>query len=131
MSIGGCGNRNIAAAKDGAGVTLAQEMGHALDRKHAPDAPGYDPNFPHYGDYRWGSIGEYGFDVVTSEVYDPNSSDDFMSYGENKWVSPFTYIGIRNTMIDRFCDPLAAGNRSFQPAEDASGDALSLVPCRA
>jgi hypothetical protein len=37
MSVGGRGNRNIAAARDGAGVTLAQEMGHALDRKHAPD----------------------------------------------------------------------------------------------
>ncbi len=83
-SAAGCGNRNIAAAKAGDGTTLAQEMGHALDRKHAPEAPGHDANFPHYADYPWGSIGEYGFDVVTSQVYDPNYSDDFMSYGSNR-----------------------------------------------
>jgi hypothetical protein len=127
MSVAGCGNRNIAAAKDGAGVTLAQEMGHALDRKHAPDAPGYDPNFPHYGDYPWGSIGEYGFDVVTSDVYDPNSSDDFMSYGGNRWVSPYTFMGIRATMTDRFGDPSAAAGRSFQAAEDGPQETLFLA----
>jgi hypothetical protein len=127
MSVGGCGNRNIAAAKVGAGTTLAQEMGHALDRKHAPEAPGYDPNFPHYGDYPWGSIGEYGFDVVTSEVYDPNYSDDFMSYGSNRWVSPYTFMGIRATMTDRFRDSLAASGRSFQAAEDGPRETLFLA----
>jgi hypothetical protein len=127
MSVGGCGNRNIAAAKDGAGVTLAQEMGHALDRKHAPDAPGYDPNFPHYGDYPWGSIGEYGFDVVTSEVYDPNSSDDFMSYGGNRWVSPYTFMGIRAAMTDRFGDTLGVAGQSFQAAEDGPRETLFLA----
>jgi hypothetical protein len=104
MSVRGCGNRNIAAAYDGDGEALAQEMGHALDRKHAPpNAPGYDTDFPHYGDYRWGSIGEYGFDVVTSEVYDPNTSDDFMGYsGSNVWVSPYTYTGLWNEIKERF-----------------------------
>jgi hypothetical protein len=127
MSVGGCGNRNIAAAKAGAGTTLAQEMGHALDRKHAPEAPGYDPNFPHYGDYPWGSIGEYGFDVVTSEVYDPSYSDDFMSYGSNRWVSPYTFMGIRATMTDRFRDSLAASGRSFQAADDGPRETLFLA----
>ena len=107
MSVGGCGNHNIAAARDGAGVTFAQEIGHALDRKHAPDAPGYDPNFPHYGNYPWGSIGEYGFDVWTSEVHDPNYVRDFMSYDWPKWISPFTFMALRNTIADRFGDDTA------------------------
>jgi hypothetical protein len=124
MSVGGCGNRNIAAAKNGAGVTLAQEMGHALDRKHAPYAPGYDPSFPHYGNYPWGSIGEYGFDVVTSEVYDPTYVYDFMSYESDRWVSPYTYMGIRETMADRFRDRSAT--RPFRVADDARRETLFL-----
>ena len=58
-------------------------MGHALDGKHAPagGAGGPDPNYPDYNGYMSGSIGEYGFDAVSSEVYDPNTSTDFMSYG--------------------------------------------------
>jgi hypothetical protein len=123
-SVGGCGNRNIAAAKNGAGATMAQEMGHALDRKHAPDAPGYDPNFPHYGNYPWGSIGEYGFDVVTSEVYDPTYVYDFMSYESDRWISPYTYMGIRETMTDRFRDRSAT--RSFQVTDDARRETLFL-----
>jgi len=109
-SVGGCGNRNIAAAKEGSGSTLAQEMGHALDRKHAPagGAPGADPNYPVYGSYPLGSIGEYGFDIVTSDVYNPSISDDFMSYGEHRWVSPYTYMGLRDTMYERFGDPRTA-----------------------
>jgi hypothetical protein len=131
-SVGGCGNRNIAAAKDGAGATLAQEMGHALDRKHAPagGAPGPDPNYPQYDNYSSGSIGEYGFDTVTSDVYDPNTTTDFMGYGSgDRWVSPYTYMGIRDTMIDRFADPSAgrlADDRSFRLADDPSQETLFL-----
>jgi hypothetical protein len=127
-SVGGCGNKNIAAAKDGAGTTLAQEMGHALDRKHAPagGAPGPDPNYPDYDEYPSGSIGEYGFDIVTSEVYDPNSSSDFMSYGSNRWVSPYTYMGLRNTIIERFGDESARTRRFERTAQDAREEALFL-----
>jgi hypothetical protein len=65
--------------------------------------------------------------VFTSEVYDPNSSDDFMSYGSSRWVSPFTFMGIRATMTDRFRDPLAAAGRSFQAAEDGPQETLFLA----
>ena len=114
-SVGGCGNKNIAAASVGDGDTLAQEMGHALDRKHAPAGPvgGPDPNYPDYDGYPSGSIGEYGFDVVTSEVYDPNNSFDFMSYGGNRWVSPYTYMGLRNTIIERFGQASARMRTTF------------------
>jgi hypothetical protein len=121
-SVGGCGNTNIAAAKDGAGATLAQEMGHAFDRKHAPagGAPGVDPNYPHYNGYMSGSIGEYGFDIVTSEVYDPSTSTDFMSYGSHRWVSPYTYMGLRNDIIAKFGDTSFArsADRRFERMTD-------------
>ncbi|TDO34743.1 hypothetical protein EV643_126103 [Kribbella sp. VKM Ac-2527] len=131
MCVGGCGNKNIAAAQDGRGATLAQEMGHALDRKHAPYAPGWEqeePPFPQYGDYPLGSIGEYGFDVVTSEVYDPNTSHDFMSYGSDRWVSPHTYVGLRNEIVERFSDASFAGlaDGRFSPSGDPSQETLFL-----
>jgi hypothetical protein len=104
MSVAGCGNLNIAAAKDGGQETLSQEIGHALDRKHAPGAPGPDENYPQYGSYPEGSIGEYGFDIVTSEVHDPNYSTDLMGYGGSRWISPYTYMGLRGTLMSRFAD---------------------------
>jgi hypothetical protein len=130
-STSGCGNTNIAATKNGREETLAQEMGHALDRKHAPagGAGGPDPNYPTYNDYPSGSIGEYGFDVVTSEVYDPNETIDFMGYASDRWVSPYTYMGIRGAMVERFgavsFSRRAAGRLARQP-EDVRQETLFL-----
>ena len=101
-NILGCGNTAVAAAKVGDGAILAQEMGHAFSRKHAPGAPGADPDFPTYDSYPAASIGEFGFDTRTSEVYDPAQSFDFMSYRPNKWISPYTYMALRDAMVERF-----------------------------
>ena len=129
-SVAGCGNRNVAAAKDGQGSVLAQEMGHALDRKHAPagGAPGADPNYPDYNGYQSGSIGEYGFDVVNSDVYDPRTSTDFMGYAGNRWVSPYTYMGLRDAMIDRFGAAFARppGGRFASMTDDSPRETLFL-----
>lgn len=126
LSVGGCGNRNVAAARDGAGVTMAQEVGHALDRKHAPYAPGYDEDFPQYGNHPWGSIGEFGFDVYSSETYDPSYVHDFMSYDYPKWISPYTYMGIRGTMFSRFGED-DMRRMSFEiPAQDSRQETLFL-----
>jgi hypothetical protein len=110
-SVGGCGNTGVAAAKDGDGDTLAQEVGHALDRKHAPSggAGGPDPNYPAYQGYPSGSIGEFGFDTATSTVFDPASTYDFMGYDGPRWVSPYTYLGLRDEMVERFGSAAAAG----------------------
>ena len=78
---------------------MAQGIGHTCGRAHAPcgNPGGVDQAYPQYGNYPSGSIGEFGFDVATSTVYDPASSFDFMTYClNNAWVSPYTYEGLMN-----------------------------------
>lgn len=79
--------------------TVAHEMGHLLGREHAPgveDTPGIDPNFPHYGSYPWGSIGQHGVDTTDDlfPIESPVSTYDFMSYKDIVWISPYTYSAL-------------------------------------
>ena len=55
------------------GPTLAQEIGHVLARIHAPcgGAVNVDPSYPTYASYPAGSIGEFGFDTLTNQVFRP------------------------------------------------------------
>lgn len=102
-SVLGCGSWGIAATKVGRPTTMAQEVGHALGRKHAPGGTEeFDHDYPTYGSYPPGSIGEFGFDTTTSEVYDPAISFDIMSYRGHRWISPYTYLGLRDAIIERF-----------------------------
>jgi hypothetical protein len=130
----GRGNTWVAAALAGRPATLAQEVGHALRLKHAPGcgaggayplcAPGVpSPCYPNYGDGKYppGSIGEFGFDVSTSTVYDPATYFDFMTYCGNRWISPFTYMGLRAGMVERFSEPSLA-----RMAEEAQRETLFL-----
>lgn len=100
----GCGNTGVAASINGNGPAMAQEIGHALSRQHAPcgGADGVDQNYPTYNGYLSGSIGEYGFDVFGSRVFNPARTYDFMGYCPSTWVSPHTYIGLRNAIQARF-----------------------------
>ncbi len=89
-AYGGCGGGYVGASFAGEGGVMAQELGHALTRTHTFA----DPNWPHYTHPSSASIGEYGFDYATGEVYDPSDSNDFMSYSANFWASPYTYRGL-------------------------------------
>lgn len=97
LGWGGCGGGGVGAGPDGAGSTAAQEIGHAFDRDHAPcgNAGDPDPNYPVYATLPMGSIGEYGIDAA-GDVKDPTTDTDFMGYCGNKWVSPYTYLGLLN-----------------------------------
>lgn len=136
-SVAGCGGDGVAAAvvnplDMGTAITMAQEVGHALGRQHAPigGAPNPDPNFPHYDGFQWGSIGEFGFDTVTSQVYDPAIAIDFMGYCPDpvfcppRWISPYTYTGLSQAIASRFgaamSDSLAAR------IDETSGETLYL-----
>jgi hypothetical protein len=82
------------------GHALAQEVAHDSGFPH--HAPGCgagdpDPNYPVYDSYPSASIGEFGFDIVDSVVFDPAVTRDFMSYCGNPWVSPYTYLGLLRT----------------------------------
>ncbi len=92
-AYGGCGGGHVGASFVGDGSIMAQELGHALGRSHAPgcDIGGPDPSYPHYTHPQSAAIGEFGMDYATGKVYNPSNSNDFMGYCGNPWVSPCTY----------------------------------------
>ncbi len=69
--------------------TMIHEIGHALGRPHAPcgNVSGVDPNYPYQG----GSIGSYGYSILTGEIFSPSEYGDFMGYCDSAWVSDYTY----------------------------------------
>jgi hypothetical protein len=80
-----------------AGGTLAQELAHAMGRAHAPcgNPQAIDPKFPYSG----GSIGVFGYDLITKELLDPGDRwRDFMSYCGPVWTSDYTFQGIYDRM---------------------------------
>lgn len=106
-SVGGCGGGGVAAGFVGDGMTAAQEIGHAFNRRHAPcdnpmrcDNPGStDGSYPHYGTFASDSIGEIGFNPAANFAFDPATTFDFMGYSNGTlWVSPYTYLGL----LDKF-----------------------------
>jgi len=99
-----------------AGPTLAQEIGHLCGRAHAPCGfpPGPDPCYPVYGSFPSASIGEIGFDPVTSDVFDPASVRDFMSYCGSVWVSPYTYEALMGCCVG---SGSSGGAVEIEPAE--------------
>ena len=74
--------------------TFAHEIGHLYGRPHVAvaDDPDTDTAYPKYGSSAR-SIGEVGVDLgtVPPTLYDPATSDDLMSYGDDRWISPYTY----------------------------------------
>lgn len=121
---GGCGGgasdalgAAIIFAND-TGPILAQEVGHAYDRDHAPgcSAGGADGSYPSYGKSSTASIGEFGVDTPlpgSSQwiIKNPNNFTDFMGYCTNKWVSPYTYRGLYNGGISP-SSSLPSGNHN-------------------
>jgi hypothetical protein len=89
----GCG-RGAGGGFVGFDSTFAHEIGHLYGRPHiaVPGDSTNDPDFPNYGGSAR-SIGEVGIDTGTSPptLFDPSGSDDLMSYGNNQWISPYTY----------------------------------------
>jgi hypothetical protein len=102
LGLGGDGGLALAYGRDG--PVLAQEMGHALGRMHAPcGMPGNpDPNYPTYASYQPASIGEFGVDPSTFTVFDPAMTLDFMSYCAPRWISPYTYLALLNAIQSRW-----------------------------
>lgn len=85
------------------GTVLAQEIGHAFrGGGHVPcrvPPPQPDNCYPIYHTYPRGSIGEFGLDYTTSQVFNPTSTFDFMSYCSPVWVSPYTYVELMNAIV--------------------------------
>ena len=69
--------------------TLAHELGHNLDLRHAPcgGAGGPDPSYPYDG----GIIGVYGYDFHRERVVDSFLYKDVMGYCSPAWVSDYSF----------------------------------------
>jgi hypothetical protein len=85
---------------------MAHELGHACGVRHAPcgnvgtgsqfvelDYPAYEPYDPN--NTPQASIGEYGLDISTGNIFPPNTTKDLMSYCGPptwfNWISLYTY----------------------------------------
>jgi hypothetical protein len=100
----GCGGGGVAIGYRGDGPTFAQEVGHGFGRQHAPcppppnSPPNVDSSYPTYDSYPSGSIGEFGMDTSQFLPFNPANTFDFMSYCSPVWVSPYTYVALKNTI---------------------------------
>lgn len=94
-------NRNEASP------TFTHEMGHNFGRRHAPcgGPSGVDGSFPYSGAY----IGQWGYDNATTQLYNPGTTRDYMSYCGPEWTSDYTYFGIAQAWAARN----AAANAAF------------------
>jgi hypothetical protein len=85
------------------GSVMAQELVHNYDRGHigCGDTGDHDSGFP-YDDPctldNPGPAAHYGFDTITLQAIAPESAADFMTYGNPRWVSDYTYKGVYNQL---------------------------------
>jgi hypothetical protein len=75
--------------------TALHELGHLHGRDHAPCSAGdVDAGFPHAD----GSIGRWGYDLISDALRPPEQHRDFMGYCAPTWVSDYTYAGLYSRM---------------------------------
>ncbi|UJR84542.1 Hypothetical protein I5071_66210 [Sandaracinus amylolyticus] len=80
---------SIGLGYSGTQGTFVHEVGHTLGRPHAPcgGVAGPDPSFPYAG----GSIGSWGYDILTGELKDPAQHADILGYCDPTWISDYNY----------------------------------------
>jgi hypothetical protein len=70
--------------------TAVHEVGHAHGRQHSPcgGAQGTDPSYPHSN----ATLGTWGYNLLTGQIYNPDAYKDVMGYCVPIWVSDFTFV---------------------------------------
>jgi hypothetical protein len=99
--IVGCNTGGVSTGGNGAGVTMAHELGHACGLPHAPCGTPGDPNYPAYEPYDpaatpQASTGEYGLDISNGNVMSPATFKDMMAYCGPRWISLYNYGRLTN-----------------------------------
>lgn len=98
-SVGGCARGGVASSMNAAPRVAAHEIAHAFGLPHTPcsmtacptQPAGADADYPQYGSFGRGSIGEFGYDPLSDTVFDPATTFDFMTYATPQWMSPYNY----------------------------------------
>lgn len=110
VNVPGCNGWGATGGLAGAPPTYAHEIGHQFGLPHARcgNAGNGNANYPIYEPYdlpvdppntaNWtmASIGEYGLDINSGAIANPNDAEDFMSYCGPRWMSVFTYDYLTN-----------------------------------
>lgn len=111
--------------------TAVHEVGHNHGRDHAPcgGPAGVDTSFPYAG----GSVGVWGYNIITKQLFDPDLTSDVMGYCTPLWVSDYTFRALhgRVQMLDgaemRF--PPESLDRTYDRVRiDGTGTATFLQP---
>ncbi len=102
--------------------TLAHELGHNLDLRHAPcgGAGGPDSRYPYAG----GTIGVFGYDFHRKRVVDSFLYKDVMGYCKPAWVSDYSFARALSFRVEAEADVLMNG-----PATDriATGPSRTML----
>ena len=101
--------------------TFVHEVGHCQGRPHSPcGGPG---NFPAAPDasypYPDGSIGVWGLNVRTLQLYGPTSAFDYMGYCNPSWVSDYVWL-----RTFRQIGPLTSWDYEYSVPEGVPGHVL-------
>ncbi|MCA9621241.1 MAG: hypothetical protein KC731_19600, partial [Myxococcales bacterium] len=69
--------------------TAVHEVGHNHGRPHAPcgNVSGADGSYP----YSNATLGVWGFNLLSGQLYGPNDYRDMMSYCDPPWISDYQY----------------------------------------
>lgn len=135
-NVGGCESSGVSTGPNGAQVTMAHEVGHGAGLQHGPcGTTSGDPNYPAYEPYdaeplvvpgplgstgtitlerRTARIGEYGLNINSGRIYPPATSDDYMSYCNQDWISLYHHEKLINN--SKF-DPKFVGQSEFRPPD--------------
>jgi len=87
--------------------TIAHETGHNLNLLHVdcggPQGP--DPDYPYAG----GGLGNWGYNPVTGDTYDPDVYVDLMTYCQPEWISDYSFDKALNHRMAAGYDVVATG----------------------
>ena len=124
--VGGFSEVGVGGPVTQASETLTHEFGHSFGRQHSPTPTrcgtpsGVDTNYP----YADGTIGVYGFDLVTGTIYPPTSYD-IMGYCNTTWASDYTYLGVLQYLRSGAVPTLSVASGGASPVLMISGALLN------